>query len=255
MIRIRLGGLFAAVSLLGLIGATREAFAVAETHRLNIVASGIPTGIAAKDFNNFIDNINRTQLDPRGIEGIDKISFGWLFETEVRYFVRQDIAVTAGVGQLRSQSRREILPGLQQDVQLRAEILSVPVHIGGDYYFAPYNQGDFRARAFAGAGYYSLVYNRGRFQQVATGLDTSLHVPGQLEITGRGDSPGFYVETGAHLFFATRFSVLLGVIYRSARVENLQGRTYIDGRVFPFGRVFNLDTSGFGARMSLAIGL
>jgi len=242
-----------AVSL-GLAARSGEALAAAEVHRLSLVISGIPTQISAKDYNDFLEQFNRQALAPFGVEGIKKIQFAWLFDAQLRYFVRPNVAVSAGAGQLRSFSKREFLPGIQQDVQLRAEILSVPVHVGGAYYLAPYNQGDFQARAYLGAGFMSMVYNRGRLGQVATGFDSATGVAANFKVTAKRDSPGYYLEGGAHMFFAVRYSVMLGLVYRSAKIRDMQGYLFQGGRRIPLGRLYDLDTSGIGARMGLGIG-
>jgi hypothetical protein len=58
------------------------------------------------------------------------------------------------------------------------------------------------------------------------------------------------------MFFASRFSALLGVRYRSAMIRDLVGvRRELDGSETDLGRLLDLDTSGVGVRMALAIGL
>src|SRR6185503_9472467 len=125
-----------------------RAHAAAEVHRANLVISVNPMAVDGGDFNGFIDFLNETQLEPRGLEGMKRITFAWLYEGELRYFLRPNIAVAAGVGQQRATTDREYLPVLGAAIQLHGEVLSVPVHVGGAYYLAPYNQGDFQARAY-----------------------------------------------------------------------------------------------------------
>jgi hypothetical protein len=256
MISIHLRRARRILALAGLVSfaCARQAGAVAEVHHFNVVFSARPTYVGAKDFNNFIDRYNDQVLKPRGIEPLKRISYAWLFDTELRYLMRPNFAVVAGVGQLRSKTTREILPGLQQDVQIRVDIISVPIHIGGAYYFQPYNQGDFQARFYLGGGFLSQTYNFGRLEQSTSGVDPSV-APGFFRESGRGDAPGFYVESGVHMFFAARFSVLLGATYRSAMVRDMRGEIEIEQTKFPVGRIFDLDMSGVGARMGLAIGL
>ena len=230
-------------------GVARDAGAAATVHRFNLVLSAIPTSVDGGDYNELLDNLNRTQLEPRGLEGLEELKFGWLFEAQLRYFVRQNMAVNAGVGQLRLTTDREYLPFVGAAIQLHGEVLTVPVHVGGAYYLAPYNQGDFQARAFVGGGVLSHVYSRALFQQEAVG------VPDVPSLTMRGvqDGPGYYVEAGAHMFFAVRYSVLLSAIYRSSVIRNLETP---EGAPFltPEGEPFELDLSGVGARLGLAIG-
>jgi hypothetical protein len=252
--RIRRASLVLVLACLVPLGVPRDAGATAEVHRLNVIVSGCPTYLSPRDFNDFLERYNRVALEPRGIEPLKLISYGWLFEAEIRYLLRPNFAVSGGVGQLRTKTSREILPGLQQDVQLVADVLSVPIHVGGTYYFQPYNQGDFQARAYVGGGFLSQVYNRGRLQQNTAGIDPSI-APAFFKESGRGDAPGFYVETGVHMFFAARYSVLLGATYRSAKVRDMRGTVEINQVKVPIGRIFDLDMSGFGARMGLAIGI
>ena len=230
--------------------AARDARAAAEVHRLNLVISAIPTQVDGGDFNRTIDFLNRTQLEPRGLEGMKQITFAWLFDAKVTYFVRPNMALNAGVGQIRATSDREYLPQLNTAVQLHSEVLSVPVSVGGIYYLAPFNQGDFQARAYFGAGVVSLVYNRALFQQEVQGLP----VP-RVFTAGTADSPGYYAEVGAHMWFASRFNVMLGAIYRSAKIQHLADRDTGAPYVAPDGGPYILDLSGVGAKMALGIGL
>lgn len=244
-----------ALASIGLLAQTRETSAAAEVHRFNLVIAGNPTSIDGGGFNDRLDEFNDTMLTPRGLERLKSLKFGWLFETSFMYFVRPNVAVRAGVGQLRTQSQREFLPALDQTIQLRAEILSVPVLVGGAYYLQPYNQGDFQARAYFGAGFESLVYNRARFQSVEVATDPGTTLGGTYVVEGRRDSPGYYLETGVHMFFAVRHSVMLAATYRSAHIRDMNVTlTTPGGSVLPLGNLFDLDTSGVGGRMALAIG-
>jgi len=269
--RTRLAAL-AALMLLAAIGSARDARAAAEVHRFNLVLSANPTSIIAGDVNDRLGVLNRDVLAARGLEAMDEITFGWFYQAELRYFVAQNVAVSAGVGQVRSQSKREFLPAIAQDIQLRAEVLSVPIHVGGAFYLPPYNQGDFQARAYMGAGFMSLVHNRIRYQQSEVGTTSSTTLAGDYGpnyvLTARNDSPGYYGEFGVHMFFPSRFSVMVGAIYRSALVrrttavvempnpldpDNLNPDIPAKVKV-PIGDFTGLDTGGLGLRMALAIG-
>lgn len=253
-----LPGLFA---LALLPAGARVARAAAEVHRFNLVISAYPMQIVGGDFNDAIDSFNNKILLPRGFQTLSEITYGWMFQGELRYFLRQNFAVCAGVGQLRSKSTREFTFGISDDISVRAEILSVPIHLGGDYYFTPYNQGDFQARAYAGGGVLSLTNTYGRLATVT--LSSTPGLGGSATARWAGDAPGWYAEVGAHMFFAVRYSVMLGVIYRSAQVgyvglyssQDQAGVTYPDARLVATNVPFRLDTSGLGARLSLAIGL
>lgn len=255
MIRHRIGALIVLLSSLACFGSAREAWSAAEVHRLNLVLSGIPSSVKARGFNDYLDRFNTQRLAPFGVAGVKRITTAWWFDSEVRYFVTRNVALTGGVGQIRKHTSREVLPTLTTDLQIRAEVLSVPVHVGADYYLAPYNQGDFQARAYVGGGFMSLVYNRGRLHSASAGFDSLLSIQSNFEDVARGDSPGYYLEAGAHMFFATRFSVMIGGIYRSAKIRNMQGAvTFVNGTTITEGRLYDLDLTGYGARGSLAIG-
>ena len=235
-------------ALLALASGTRPAGAAAEIHKLNLVVSAIPTQINGGDVNDFIDMTNRS-LEASGLEGLDEIKNGWMFEGQLRYMASNKICINAGVGQIKTSTEREYLPAIQQDVRLRIEVFSVPVSVGGAYYFQPYNQGDFQARAYFGGGFLSLIQNRMKIQQTVTGI------PGveSFAVSFKRDSPGFYVEGGVHMYFASRFSVLLGAMYRSAVIDALlEKETNLP--VYINGKPFSMDLSGVGGRMGLAIG-
>lgn len=250
MTRNRLAVAAALLALLAVAAGTRPAGAAAEVHRLNLVLSGIPTQIAGGDVNDLIDFTNLT-LESLGLEGLERIKHGWMFEAQLRYMINSKIALSAGVGQIKQASEREYLPAIQQDVRLRWEVFSVPVSVGAAYYMAPYNQGDFQARAYMGGGFLNLVQNRVKYQQEATGV---AGVPSFTSAWKR-DAPGYYLESGVHMHFASRFSVLLGVLYRSAKVEALLDRSTHEPALTPDGKaLLSMDVSGVGGRMALAFG-
>jgi len=229
-------------------------------NRFSIVLSVNPTTVDAKDFNErVIGVVNRTTLVPRGLEGVEKITFAWLYDAQLRYFVRPNLVVEMGAGQLRSFSKREFLPAINQAIDYNAEMLSVPVHLGGAYYLPAYNQGDFQARMYLGAGFSSVVYNRARFSAVESHTDSAHTLGGDYRISFSRDSPGYYLDVGVHMFFGGRYSVLIGGLYRSAVVRQAEGLLEIPTsrgllRV-PLGPGIDIDTSGAGAKLAIAIGL
>lgn len=235
-------------------------FAAAEVHRFNFVASATPTGIDATDLNNVIDFYNRTVITPppRGYDPVAAIHFGWLFTGELRYFLTRNLALCGGVSQLRAKTSKEYLPALSQSIDVRAELITAPVHIGADYYLQPYNQGDFQARMFFGGGLLSYTHSRTTFEQTLAGADstTNAQLGGSFKFTNSQDSPGYYGEGGVHMFFASRYSVLLSVLYRSGHmarmVDERTGEVVIDPET---GKPFSLDVSGFGFRMAAVLGL
>lgn len=234
------------------------AHAEATVSKFSLVISADPSKIDPKDFNEqIIGRLNDNVIVPKGLEPLGTIKFGWLFDAEGRYFVRPNVAISAGVGQLKSIVKQEYLPQLNASIQYRAEVLSVPVHLGGDYYLPPYNQGDFQARLYLGAGMTSLVYNRARFQAVETGTDTSSTLGGNYKVSAKRDSPGYYLETGVHMFFASRFSVILGALYRSAKIRDMVAlvETHTaNGLVRTPLPSFPLDVGGLGGRFAIGIG-
>jgi len=274
--RLRLGALLALAVAISVFSHAPEAMAAAEVHRLNLVISVIPSELRGGGINDLVERYNEYPLRARGLEAIKSIGMGWFFDTELRYFVRPNFALAAGVGHMKTISKREYLPALGATIDLTAEVITVPIHVGAQYYLAPYTQGDFQARAFVGGGLLSLTASRALFSSFEVGLparedtlsDASLG--GQNRLVGTGDSPGYYVEMGAHMFFAARYSIVVGAIYRSAIIRNLanEGGVIVpeDRAVPPFlmmpllgrdgrpARIGDVDLSGVGVRMAVAIG-
>ena len=235
------------------------AFASATVSKFSIILSANPSSVDAKSFNDeVITRFNHLVLEPRGYKGLDRITSAWVYDVEGHYFLRNNFAIDAGFGQLRSKSKRAFLPAIGMSIDYQAELLSVPAHIGGAFYLPPYNSGDFQARWYIGGGMLANVYNRARFTAVEAGTDSSHTLGGNYRVVGRRDAPGYYLETGSHLFFASRYSVQLGGIYRSASVRNANTQFIRTANgtttITPLGRTFDIDVSGFGAKMGLAIG-
>lgn len=244
----------ALLALLCVAGFTADARAAATVRKFNLVLSAIPTSINGGGYNDLINNINETALEPRGLAGMDEITAGWMFEAQLRYFVRQNIAVNAGVGQLRSTTSREYLPAIDSSIQLFGEVLTVPVSVGAAYYLTPYNQGDFQARAFFGGGFVSLVNNKAKFQQTIVNVEGVPPEAQFIDLTGTQDSPGYYAEVGGHMFFASRWSVMISGIFRSAEITNLQDANTGAPFVGVDGEAMTLDMSGLGLRFAVAMG-
>jgi len=265
--RLRPGVFLGAVLVLLAPWMAGEARAAAEVHKLSLVLSGMPTQVATDDFNDVIDTYNKAILTPKGYEGLGHLQFSWAFGAEMGYFVRPNFAVNAGLSQLRVSERKEFLPALSQGISLRAEVLTVPVHVGAAYYLQPYNQGDFQARMFFGAGMVSYTYTRATFEQVLTNPDSILFSqfgPSFKEVLTQ-DSPGYYLEGGAHMFFASHYSVLVSLMWRSGELRNMQLDEFsingVDQPVAP-GTVVNnpkgtpmkINVGGLGVGMAVAIG-
>jgi hypothetical protein len=233
------------------VGWAPAVLASAEVHRLNLVFSTVPTAVRAGDFNDLIDYLNKVGLEPAGLEPLDKIRLSWLLDGELRYFARPNFAVSVGVTRLRAGTSQEYLPAIGVSYTVRSDITSVPIHAGGAYYLKPYNQGDFQARAYLGAGFMSVVYNRASLSLTGTGIP-----PGQgFKVTGTNDAPGYYVEGGVHMFFASKLSMMLSVLYRSNMVRNLVSEVGGARVLSPTGKPVSLDVGGTGFRMAVGIGL
>lgn len=250
-----------ALSLAALLSAG-QALAAAEVHRFNFVLSAIPTSVDGGDFNKALDWYNLTQLEPNGLKNMDHVSFTWAYDAELRYFVRPNFAVSAGLTHLLASQKKEYLPAIGQTNDVTAKILTVPVHVGFAYYLQPYNQGDFQARAFLGAGLEQYTYTRASFEQANVGNSTIL--PGSYNYSLTQDAPGYYLELGSHMFFASTWSVLISALYRNGKLRDADYDAFTtDGKstvvsanpVLPgHGHAFDVDVSGAGVRFAVAKG-
>ena len=253
MNRFRLAAALAATAMV-LAAGVSEVHASAEVHKLSLILSAIPSSINGGDLNNQIEAYNNANLAPRGYEGVNKIVFGWMYDAELHYFVRPNMAIGLGVGQIHTSQKSEFLPAIRQDIQVRAELLSVPIHLGADYYFTPYNQGDFQARGYLGGGAIAAVGNKSLMEQVEVGTDSTTTLGGSFTTASVRDSPGYFIEGGVHMFFASKLSVLLGANYRSIVIRGTLNRANYLPYYAPDGQPFTLDVSGLGMRMALGIG-
>ena len=244
-------------TLAALAGLASDAGAAASEARLNLVLSGAPTQVSGGGFNDVIARYNQVTLAPLGYNPLAKVQFGWEYGVELRYEMRPNFVVNAGLSQLKVLQRTEFLPALTQAVNLTSEVLTVPVHVGGDYYFQPYNQGDFRARAFVGGGVISYTYSRGTLAQVLSNADTTLiqNFGNAFRKSGTQDAPGYYVEGGVHMFFALRYSVLMAAYYRSGELGALRDERSSAPVVDDRGRPVTMDVSGVGLKLAVGIAL
>ena len=85
---------------------------------------------------------------------------------------------------------------------------------------------------------------------------TTAQLGGSFRISSTQDGPGYYAEGGVHMFFASKYSVLLSVLYRSGQMDGLvneaTGLPVLDPKT---GRPAGLDVGGVGFRMSAVVGL
>ena len=288
MTRLRLGALLALAVAFGVLSYSPQAMAAAEVHRLNLVISAMPSQIDGAGMNDLLDRYNEYPLNGGGrtLNPIEKLKMAWYFDGELRYFVRPNFALAVGASRLSVQTQEEFLPSIGASINVVGDVVSVPLHVGAQYYLAPYTQGDFQARAFVGGGLMSLTGTKVTFSAVERGLPIKPTADGRLDtldvsslggdsrLVTEGDSPGFYAEMGAHLFFAARYSVIVGAIYRSLKIRDLEKFSegvllgpvpnrapadpplqspLLDADGKPY-RISKLDLSGFGVRMAVAIG-
>jgi hypothetical protein len=238
-----------------------QAQAQAEVHKLNLMLSANPSSFKADDYKKFLENYNSRVLLPHDLKPLGTISWGWRYEGEFRYFVTSSVAVSAGAGQMRTAKRQEYLPRISQRIEVRTNVVSAPVHVGASYYFAPYSQGNFRARAYVGGGLMSHTNSKVFFEQLEFNTDTTTTLGGSARLKGRGEAPGYYAEFGAHMWFATRLSIMLGMTYRSADMQVLRYDAVSisgSGVETPFNppiKPETLDLSGISARFAVLIGL
>jgi hypothetical protein len=250
------------IALAALLSAAR-AHAAAEVHRCSLVLTAMPAQVVGGDFNDAIDQYNKVALTPYGLEEMKHISFTWIYDTELRYFVRPNFAVAAGLSQIKATQTKEFLPQIAQSLDITAQVITVPVHVGAAYYLQPYNQGDFQARAFIGGGLMQYTYTRATFSQNFVGPDTTGAMTFKYGLTQ--DAPGYYLEGGGHMFFASRWSVLISLLYRSGKLRNMQydelialgQRVNVPPGVTAYnthGKPFTLDVGGVGVRFAAAWG-
>ncbi|MFI5370141.1 MAG: hypothetical protein ACHQ52_01195 [Candidatus Eisenbacteria bacterium] len=268
LIRIRRAALWALVVVCAVAGRAPKASAAAEIHKLNFLISGNPSSLAAEQYNNLINNYNSAVLDPRGYEPLKGMHFAWFFQAQLRYFVRPNITVDGGYGNLQDDQKAEFLPRIKQSIDIDTYIKTNVWNVGGSYYLQPYNQGDFQARMYFSAGLLSLSNTEVNFSKTEDGTDSTSTLGSAVGNTNRYDytykgkleGPGWYLEGGAHLFFAVRYSVMLGVMYRNMSVSAVPVTlTEFDPsgvahpQPSPTGPV-EVDLSGVSARMGICIG-
>ena len=256
-----------AISLAALAFAGR-ARAAAEVHRFSLMLSAIPTSVDGGDFNDEVDRYNMIHLDPRGLEDLSHLQFGWAYDAELRYFARPNFALAVGLTQLRAAQTKDYLPAISQDVSLHTEIITVPVHVGVAYYLQPYNQGDFQARAFVGGGVMQYTHTRATLEQELFNADSVLTTTwgGTSKYVLTQDAPGYYLECGAQMFFANQYTVLISAVYRSGVLDNMRvEQSLVNGvsvgypnpgpvAVNSKGQPYQLDVGGLGLRMCIGIG-
>jgi hypothetical protein len=106
-----------------------------------------------------------------------------------------------------------------------------------------------------GGGFLSLTSTRALFQLHETNTDSVTTFGGSFVTAAVRNAPGFYVEGGVHMFFASRYSVMLSGVYRSAKIADMIDRETRQPLLDPSdGKPFELDLSGAGFRAGVGIG-
>src|SRR6185369_9282539 len=107
--------------ILGLLAFAPRAEAAATVHRFNLEIGGGATQISASNYNAQNEFLNRAFIEPRGLDGFNAATMSFLYDVGFRFFVRPNVALRINVGQMRTQDKREYLPAIRQDIQLRSE--------------------------------------------------------------------------------------------------------------------------------------
>jgi hypothetical protein len=119
-----------------------------------------------------------------------------------------------------------------------------------------------------GGGLLHYTHTRATFAQVLTNPDSVLNYAwnGTNKLVLTQDSPGYYLEGGAHMFFASRYSVLISAVYRSGLLNDMRIESWEHNGV-PVttanpgpvvnnskGQPYQLNVGGIGLRMALGVG-
>ena len=217
--RFRLAAVLAVTALALAAGAT-QVRAAAEVHQLNLVLSAHPDVDQRRGLQRADRALQPASISTRaGSRASSQITFGWLFDAELRYFVRPNIAVEAGVGQLHaSQKQRVPARASGRTIQIRAEIA-----LGADPRRRPPTTSRPTTRATsrpaptsAAASISGGLQPRADSEQVEVGTDTLTTLRRQLHDRRDPRQPRL-LRRGrrAHVLRRRGISVLLGAVYRS----------------------------------------
>jgi outer membrane protein W len=216
--------------------------------RLGFALYAMPTSLGLHDVNQSVDQLNVvTSTDPFNLAPIGKITWGAVFGGEAKYFVNRNWALVAGIGRISRQSILDLQPAATSSIVVKAKVRTVPRYLGVDRYFAPHTSGDFTLRPFVGAGYMDLVETKTVFGGLFTSPEENV---GSLSFA-LGEGNGFYAESGIHMMFPSRYSVLLNAHYRNARVKRLYDESTGVLLLNQDGEPYSVDVSGFGLRIAL----
>ena len=205
-----------------------------------------------------------TSSSRAGSRGSTRSASRWLFEAELRYFVRAQRRRQRG-RRADPQPERARVPARisQRDPAARRDALGAGPRRRRLLPARPTTRATSRRAPSSGGGFLSLVYNRARARAARVRDRHRDDAVRQLHASrGAATAPGYYLEGGAHMFFAARYSVMLGVIYRSAQdprpaatSRRQHGRT--SRRSLGYRQTFRcagpraLDMGGLGVRMGI----
>ncbi|MEP7027491.1 MAG: hypothetical protein ABI960_02740 [Candidatus Eisenbacteria bacterium] len=218
--------------------------------RFGVALYAMPTSLALKDFNRSVDGLNEFTA-ARNLAPINRIKWAGQFGLEGRFQATHHWMLVAGFGQIKKQSRLDLLPQVGQKIIVNASILSVPENLGACYYFSPKTSGDFTMRPFVGGGLVRLVETKAKLGGGAQLADTTFESFSRPQ----GEGGGFYVESGIHMMFPSRYSVILNTMYRRAKASRVYEETTHQLLRNEDGSPYALDVSGFGLRLALQINL
>jgi len=218
--------------------------------RFGVALYAMPTGLALDDFNQKVDQLNLFTA-AQNLAPISQIHWAAQFGLEGRFQATHHWMVVAGFGQIKKESKLDLIPQVGQSIVVIASILSVPENLGVDYYFNPKTSGDFSMRPFVGGGLIRLVETKAKLGGSAVLADTSFS---SFELS-HGEGGGYYAEAGVHMMFPSRYSIMLNAIYRHAKTKYVYEETTHELLYNADGSPFELDVSGLGLRFALQINL
>ena len=189
-----------AAAVVGLVGTTLVTGAIPghadeqRVKRFGIALYAMPTSLSLKDFNRSVDGLNQFTA-AQNLAPIGKVNWAGQFGLEGRFQATHHWMVVAGFGQIKKQSKLDLLPQVGQHIVVNASILTVPENLGVDYYFNPKTSGDFTLRPFVGGGLIRLVETKAKLGGEAQLADTTF---GSFS-RPQGEGGGFYAEGGIHM--------------------------------------------------------
>lgn len=218
--------------------------------RFGVALYAMPTSLALGDLNDQIDGLN-VFTAAQNLAPIDRIRWSGQFGLEGRYTITRHWTVVGGFGRIKTESKLDLLPQVGQHILVQARILTVPQNLGVAYYLNPKTSGDFTLRPFVGGGMIRLVETKAKVGGEAQLADTTF---GSFS-RPFGEGFGYYAESGIHMMFPSRYSVILNAMYRKAKSNRVFEENTRQLLLNADGTPYELDVSGFGLRLALQINL